>query len=250
MKQFSVSAACEIGCVRSNNEDMVLVGNKFIRNENYETTIPLDPISKKRYVFAIADGMGGHQAGEVASTDVLIDFDFFIYDLPERLSVSDFDEVVIEWLQSINRKIHLKGVSHPSLSDMGTTLVALVVYENRFFRLNCGDSRLYQLRNGRLTQLTTDHSLNTMMGESKHSNIITNCIGGGCTTSFMDIYDITDNLQSVDILLLCSDGLNDMVDDETICSMLMSGCRAADLAQAAIEAGGYDNVSACIVKID
>ena len=179
MKQFSVSAACEIGCVRSNNEDMVLVGNKFIRNENYETTIPLDPISKKRYVFAIADGMGGHQAGEVASTDVLIDFDFFIYDLPERLSVSDFDEVVIEWLQSINRKIHLKGVSHPSLSDMGTTLVALVVYENRFFRLNCGDSRLYQLRNGRLTQLTTDHSLNTMMGESKHSNIITNCIGGG-----------------------------------------------------------------------
>ena len=88
------------------------------------------------------------------------------------------------------------------------------------------------------------------MGESKHSNIITNCIGGGCTTSFMDIYDITDNLQSGDILLLCSDGLNDMVDDETICSMLMSGCRATDLAQAAIEAGGYDNVSACIVKID
>ena len=246
---IKVSASCQIGCVRSNNEDMILINGKFIRNDCLSTTLACDDSQKGRMVFAVADGMGGHQAGEVASEQALIDFDFFIKDLPSGLSICEFDEAIIKWLDSINRKIYLMGVDCPEQADMGTTLVALVLYEDRKYWLNCGDSRLYLYRNGELSQITVDHSLNTLVGESKHSNIITNCIGAGCTTSYIDIYDFTDDVKSGDTLLLCSDGLNDMIADETIASILQAGGDATQLCNAAIEAGGRDNVSVLLLNL-
>ena len=246
---IKVSASCQIGCVRSNNEDMILINGKFIRNDCLSTTLACDDSQKDRMVFAVADGMGGHQAGEVASEQALIDFNFFIKDLPGGLSICEFDEAIIKWLDSINRKIYLMGVDCPEQADMGTTLVALVLYEDRKYWLNCGDSRLYLYRNGELSQITVDHSLNTLVGESKHSNIITNCIGAGCTTSYMDIYDFTDDVKSGDTLLLCSDGLNDMIADETIASILQAGGDATQLCNAAIEAGGRDNVSVLLLNL-
>ena len=132
---------------------------------------------------------------------------------------------------------------------MGTTLVGLAYYCGHFYSLNCGDSRLYRLRNGSLKQLTTDHSLNNMLGSSKHSSIITNCIGGGNNHSYMDIVKMTDDVQYSDVYLLCSDGLSDMLDDQQIEVLLKSGGDADALCQAAIEAGGFDNVSACVIEV-
>ena len=248
MKYLNITACSKTGCVRSNNEDMMLVGNKFIRSDAYRNHFSITPSG--RYIMAVADGMGGHEAGEVASSSTLIDLQYFFYDLPKELDISGYQESMVGWLDSINRKLHSKGLANRAILDMGTTLVALAYYEGHLFRMHCGDSRLYLFRDGELKQLTVDHSLNTIMGEEKHSNIITNCIGAGCKTSFMEICDIGDEVKAGDILLLCSDGLNDMVSDKTIAQMLARGDEAEELAQAAVDAGGFDNVSTCVIKVE
>ena len=132
---------------------------------------------------------------------------------------------------------------------MGTTLVGLAFYAGDFFTLNCGDSRLYRFRDGELKQLTTDHSLNTMLGTTKHSSVITNCIGGGCTNSYIDVVRITDDILQGDKYLLCSDGLTDMVSNHQLTRLLNDGADADLLCETAIENGGLDNVSACLITI-
>ena len=227
---------------------MVLVGSSFIRNDAFRKTIELTP--EKRTVLAVADGMGGHQSGEVASSDTLHNLHFFFNDLPAGLTAGEFNEMMVVWLDSINNIIDSKGSVDERFKGMGTTLVGIVYYGGNFFSMNCGDSRLYRLRNGALQQLTTDHSLNNMLGSSKHSSIITNCIGGGCKNSYMDIVMMTDDIQPSDIYLLCSDGLSDMLSDQQIKEILKSGGDADALCEAAIEAGGFDNVSACVIEVE
>lgn len=248
MMNLNVTAASRVGCVRSNNEDMVLVGSSFIRNDNFSTKIELAP--GKRSLFAVADGMGGHKSGEVASSDTLHNLHFFFNDIPAGLNAGEFNEMMVVWLESVNLMIESKGHVDAKHKGMGTTLVGIARYGDDFFSMNCGDSRLYRLRNGSLEQLTTDHSLNNMLGSSKHSSIITNCIGGGCKHSYMDIVRMTDDFLPSDIYMLCSDGLSDMLDDQQIEIMLKSGGDADALCQAAIEAGGFDNVSACVIIVE
>ena len=247
MEQFSISAVSRIGCIRSNNEDMVLVWDQYIRNDSYRTEIY--PSSHDRFVIAVADGMGGHNAGEVASQETLTNLHFFINDMPVGLTSGALNEMMIEWLNSINKIIESKGVSNPSLCEMGTTLVGIIYYGHKYYWLNCGDSRLYRFRDGHLLQLSTDHSLNNVTGTKKHSNIITNCIGAGCHHSFIDMFEFTEDVLQGDIFVLCSDGLNDMIPDSEIERLLTNGSEANELCQAAIDAGGFDNVSVCVIKV-
>ena len=247
MSKFDITAASRVGCIRSNNEDMVLVWDRYIRNDSYRTEI--DTASLDRFVIALADGMGGHNAGEVASQETLSNLHFFINDLPSGMAPGDFYETICEWLNSVNIRIASRGVANPELADMGTTLVGIISYDHKFYWINCGDSRLYRYRDGQLKQLTTDHSLSNMTGTKRHSNIITNCIGAGCKTSFIDQYEFTDDIHSGDVFVLCSDGLNDMLPDEQIQQVLAEHAEANDLCQAAIDAGGYDNVSVCVIKV-
>ena len=108
---------------------------------------------------------------------------------------------------------------------------------------------MYRLRDGKLTQLSTDHSLNTLKGEKRHSNVITNCIGAGCKNSYLDMYEFTDDFLQGDTYMICSDGLSDMIYDDQIESLMQDGASANRLCEAAIEAGGYDNVSACVFSV-
>ncbi|MBQ8706132.1 MAG: serine/threonine-protein phosphatase [Paludibacteraceae bacterium] len=247
MSRIVLTAASRVGCVRSNNEDMVLAYDKFVRSEAYHTEFMTENVD--RFVIALADGMGGHNAGEVASADVLANLQFFLNDLPKGLSISEFNEVMVVWLDSVNKMINSKGHVNPSMSDMGTTLVAVLFYGAKYYWVNCGDSRLYRLRDGKLLQLSTDHSLNTLHGEKRHSNVITNCIGAGCKNSFIDMYEFTDDFLQGDTYMICSDGLNDMIHDEQIECLMQEGASANRLCEAAIEAGGYDNVSVCVFSV-
>jgi protein phosphatase len=86
------------------------------------------------------------------------------------------------------------------------------------------------------------------MGDQKHSSVITNCIGGGCTSSYIDVVHIVD-IQDGDTYLLCSDGLTDMMSDNRLSILLAEGADANDLCNAAIVRGGFDNVSACLIKV-
>ena len=248
MSKIVLTAASRVGNVRSNNEDMILAYDRFIRSDIYQTV--LAPENLDRFIVAVADGMGGHNAGEVASELVLQNLKFYFNDLPKGLTSGELEEVMNEWLQSIHQTVNARGRANKSMSEMGTTLVGLIYYGKRFFWLNCGDSRLYRLRDGQLEQLTTDHSLINANGEKKHSNVITNCIGAGCDDTFIDMIEFTNNFLPGDTYVLCTDGLNDMVPDEVIREMLVNGATANALCEEAINAGGFDNVSVCVLRVD
>lgn len=245
--KLSISAASYVGCVRQNNEDMILVNDKFIRNDKYWTMVDL--AESDRYLVALADGMGGHSSGEVASEDTLHNLQYYFSDLPSNMSVENFNEAIFEWLSSINNIIDSKGRSDQRFVGMGTTLVAFAYYNKHFYWMNCGDSRFYRMHGSALTQVSTDHSLSNLVGSDEPSNIITNCIGGGCKMSFIDMVQYTPDIVSGDVLLLCSDGLTDMLTDIEILDLLEKGADATKLCKAAEVAGGFDNVSACVIKV-
>lgn len=247
MSRIVITAASRVGCVRNNNEDMIFAYDKFVRSEAYQTEFMTENVD--RFVIALADGMGGHLAGEVASADTLENLRFFVSDMPKGLSVSEVNKTMEVWLDSIHKIITSKGHADPSMEGMGTTLVAVIYYEGKYFWINCGDSRLYRLRDGKLAQLTTDHSLNTLRGEKRHSNIITNCIGAGCKHTYMDMVEFTDDFRHGDVYMVCSDGLSDMVSDDVIEQMMINGVSANRLCEAAIEKGGFDNVSVCVFSV-
>ena len=242
MISLHITAASRTGCVRHQNEDMILVGNHFIRNDEFQAHVELT--KSDRLLIAVADGMGGHNRGDIASSDTLNNLHFFFHDLP-----TGFNEMIVDWLESINNFIASKGRADEQFKGMGTTLVALAYYEGEFYSMNCGDSRLYRLREGHLEQLTTDHSLSNLLGTEKRTSVITNCIGGGCTSSYIDIVKMTTDIMLGDCYLLCSDGLSDMLKDENISAILSEGGEANELCEAAIAHGGLDNVSCCVIKI-
>lgn len=244
---LEISSASRVGCVREQNEDMILVDSHFVRDDDYKTHVTLN--HNDRYIIAVADGMGGHNRGDVASSDVLYNLQFYYHDIPSGLNASEFNEAIVGWLEGINNFVASKGRADEQFKGMGTTLVGMAYYAGDFYSLNCGDSRLYRFRNGELTQLTTDHSLNTMLGSAKHSSIITNCIGGGCGHSYIDLVRMTEDVRPDDRYLLCSDGLTDMVSDAHITRLLADGANANMLCEAAIKNGGLDNVSCCVITI-
>ena len=248
MSHLHITASSRVGCVRTNNEDMILVKDSFLRNGKDHYVFDVE--EEKQLLLALADGMGGHNCGEVASSDVLHNLRYFFNDLPSNLSSNVFTDAIYSWLTSICRTIDTKGHSDPIFQNMGTTLVALAYIGGEYYWMNCGDSRFYRLHNGELKQLTTDHSLSQMMGRKEHSSLIVNCIGGGCKESYIDIEKCTDEVEVGDVLLLCSDGLTDMIDDETIKGQLAAGFDADALCQLADDAGGCDNVSVVVIHVE
>lgn len=227
---------------------MILANDSFVRSDVLQTELMTE--NRDRFVVAVADGMGGHNAGEVASEMTLANLRYYVNDLPQGMTSIELEEAILEWFHSINNTVNSHGQVNKEQANMGTTLVAILYYQNKYYWMSCGDSRLYRLRDGKMEQLTTDHSLNTLSGQTKHSNVITNCIGAGCTHAYLDLMDMTEDVLPGDAYLLCSDGLNDMVPDVDIERLLAEKVTANALCEAAIEAGGYDNVSACVLYFE
>ena len=122
MSVFLITASSQMGCVRKNNEDMILVNDKFLRDDEIESTI-IDDSNSTTTIVSIADGMGGHHAGEVASSDTLHSLQYFANDLPKGMTIAEFTEIMMKWFDNINLTIDTKGRINPEMSLMGTTLV-------------------------------------------------------------------------------------------------------------------------------
>lgn len=239
------------GMVRSHNEDAVY-GNASLG------------------LAILADGMGGYNAGEVASgmatTLLASNFAGLIPDAkPQAVDASGRRVAHLHLEQEIgnaNLAIFNAAQSQPQYAGMGTTLVCAWFYDNKLSLAHVGDSRLYRLREGLLEQLTRDHSLlqeqidSGMITpeEARHSqnkNLVTRALGvePGVEVEINDF-----EVMAGDIYLLCSDGLNDMVEDEEISLTLQTlgsnlGLAADQLIQMANDNGGRDNVSVILVKI-
>jgi protein phosphatase len=209
-------------------------------------------------VYVVCDGMGGAAAGEIASS---IAVDELLRQLTSGREAGDpLPELAEKAVCAANNAIFSRAQRNHRLNGMGTTLVALVVEERRVWVLNVGDSRCYRLRNGRIEQLTLDHSLveeQVRMGRMSQSealrsplrNVITRALGTqNCVTP--DCFEF--RAEPGDVFMLCSDGLTRELTDATLESILSTNLalqdRCARLIQAAKKAGGHDNITCVLVQ--
>jgi protein phosphatase len=240
--QFSCAARTDVGIVRSGNEDNYLM-------------------LAERGVFIVADGMGGHAAGEVASEMAvrLISRDLgTVRGLPDE----EVAERMRQAIRGANAAIYERTLTEHDKRGMGTTATALVLMPNRFLLGHVGDSRAYRLREGRFEQLTKDHSYVQEQVDAglltpeqarvhPYSNVITRCVGANQDV-IPDTYG--GDLRAGDVVLLASDGLTGMLEDEHIHKILEAPGGPQDWVDAMINdanrRGGLDNITAIIVKID
>ncbi len=233
----------DTGRVRSSNQDCVYC------EENAIGGFP--------NLFLVADGMGGHKAGDTASRMCIEEVVKQIMNTGCTTPVSVFEQAV----RAANLAIYNKSHAFVELEGMGTTLVCATVEGNVAYVGNVGDSRLYHLH-GSLKQITVDHSLVEEMVQSgeiqkdemrthPNKNIITRALGTD-TSVRLDCFEI--EVQEGDVLLLCSDGLTNMLEDEEIEKIILehkSDMREVGerLIERANEAGGKDNISVVLIRL-
>lgn len=241
------AAKTDLGLVRENNED------------KFEFFIPDDPVvlATKGRVYALADGMGGHSAGQIAAELALNVFIRSYYadgddriELSLKRAISEANNYVVEMAKSV-----------PGRNGMGATLIAAIIRENLSYVAWVGDSRGYLLRNGALELVTEDHSwvaeqvrAGTMTEEAAEAspfrNVITRSIGGAPTAE-PDIVAL--ELTPGDRLLLCSDGLSGMLSSSQIQELLGFGApsvAAWRLVDEANQHGGRDNITVFVLEVE
>lgn len=246
--KYEVEAISDRGCVRGNNEDMILLGAKLLRDGRDVMQQELG--GQDILLCAVADGMGGHNAGEVASQMVLEKLCSALPSTADCFDASSLKERITGICIAIHGDLLKSDEGNDKSKGMGTTLVGLLYHRGNLYSLNVGDSRLYRFRRGFLMQITKDHSLREVSGDDTiPSNIILNSFGA-VEKFFIDIDDVS--VLSGDIFILCSDGLSDMITDDEMEAIIKerqhSCCQY--LVDAAKEKGGKDNVSVICAKIE
>lgn len=241
-----INAISDIGNVRQNNEDMILVGNEFLRDtfKNYEFDFES---SEQPFLIAIADGMGGHKGGAYASEIVLTEMNKVICNLKGKFSNEYLKDFLNERITAIHTKLLDEGANNLEKTGMGSTFVGVLFFQNSIFLINIGDSRLYRFREEILTQLSRDHSLSEMTNNpDAPKNIIVNSFGAG-QKIFFDFEDISNRILHNDKILLCSDGLNSELEDDEIESLISDTLNPIRLVSAVKSKEGNDNVSVIII---
>lgn len=237
------AARTDVGMIRSGNED------NFAVSSNGEHGL-----------FIVADGMGGHAAGEVASEMAVQTVE------RELANVRDLDNRVTgdrvkEALKKANRTIHDRTITEVDKQGMGTTASVLLMSGHRYLIGQVGDSRVYMLRDGALQQITKDHSYVQEQVDAgfltpeqaryhPYSNVITRCVGASPDVE-PDLYQ--GEVRVGDLFLVASDGLTGMVDDRRLQMLLMSRAeperKVHSLISEANGRGGLDNITAIIVQV-
>lgn len=233
------------------------VGKRRNTNQDYASVFT----NQKGFTLALlADGMGGHRAGDVASHDT-------VEELGSKWQASDIadSEKAAQWLiqhiQEQNTTIFERGQANPDLNGMGTTLEAVALFDDQFTLAHVGDSRTYLLRDKELIQLTEDHSLvnilvktgeitKEMAANHPRRNVVTRSIG---MPGAVEVDVVTHFSASQDRLILCSDGLTNMVDEQTIQTYIETSSSLEEAVQrlitAANENGGVDNITVLLIDL-
>jgi protein phosphatase len=212
---------------------------------------PNEPFARSGALALVADGMGGHAAGEVASRLAADIIRSGYYDL-----VGTVPEVLATCLEAANRAIYQRGKADPKCAGMGTTCTVIAVRDDMVYLGHVGDSRAYILRDGHLRQISQDHSVvaelvrnGTMTAseamQSPYRNLVIRALGTAATVEPL-IWSEGLPLRAGDVIVLCSDGLSDLLADRIIAESVrrlapLEACHA--LISAALEKGGTDNIS-------
>jgi serine/threonine protein phosphatase PrpC len=213
-------------------------------------------------LFLVSDGMGGHRGGAIAAGIVAEDLPVMIENALDRLKVGTprtVRSLLKRMIAEQSKQLQLEGISETGYKDMGATLVIALLRKGRCFVANIGDSRAYLLRNGRMVQLTRDHSVVSELvekGRIEPEEAVNNDAWGQITRYIgmeekarSHVRSFT--LKKADRILLCTDGLTDMLDDAKIAAILTADtdpqAACESLVAAANKAGGYDNVTALLI---
>jgi protein phosphatase len=269
--RIEFGAVSHAGKVREKNEDHFLISKISRKQEILVTNVPGEHIpalpEEDGYGMIVADGMGGMAAGEVASRMAITTALNLIQKSPKwgfkinKKEARELFERVSQHLRDIDETLTARSEADYRLFGMGTTLTAAYSAGADLFIIHLGDSRAYLFRKGSLRQLTKDHTLAQAMADAgyispedvpRHTkrNVLTNFLGGHHGHVKADVRWL--RVADGDLLLLCSDGLHDMVDDASIADILVEHTVPSEAAQAlldkALERGGKDNVTVIVAR--
>lgn len=256
LQMISYGQQSDPGRVRENNEDHSLI---------LDCSLPGYDAGRLGTLFAVADGMGGHAAGEVASRmaceTIQAEYGFGPPVVNGRLTPKMLQQRLRRAVECANRRIRQQALQSGRLAGMGTTLSAMVLFKDHLLIGHVGDSRIYRLRERRLKRLTTDHTETQALFDAGYldtaeadvdprRHILTQAVG--CEENMETIEMRIEPLAEQDTFLLCSDGLHDMLSDRQIAQILNAHPtpRAAGrkLVEEALAAGGEDNVTVIVVQ--
>ena len=242
---FEYFAQTDPGLIRDNNEDSVVIDDE-------------------NQLVVLADGMGGYNAGEVASamatSFVKAELGRWLQEGGHEASSRELKRAMEICIDNANRSIFNSANANPAYAGMGTTLVMAVFVGTRAMIGHVGDSRCYRLRGANLQQLTRDHSLLQeqidagLISEEQakfatHKNLVTRALGVEDTV-LLEVNEF--RIEDGDIYLFCSDGLSDMVSDERLAAILQSASSLEELSSALVDAanssGGRDNISVILTQ--
>ncbi len=238
---MQVVSKTHVGLVRENNEDAILV--------------------REPYLFAVADGMGGYAAGEIASRSTIKAFEAATYSLRHTQEEQNIRSILLDAFDKANAHVYKMAVSNEKYAGMGTTLTALYLPgDGTAYCCHIGDSRLYLYRDGVLRQMTCDHTyVSDLQLQGKitaeeafvhpQRHILLRALG---VDEKIKADSLRFELQAHDRLLLCSDGLSDMLRDAEIAALI--GCADAEeaagkLLEQSLDNGGRDNVSLVLIDL-
>lgn len=228
----------DIGLVRETNED------------SYVCSPP--------HLFIVADGMGGHVAGEIASKLAVKTVNSYIQ---EHVGKDNLESLLKQAIIQANTSIYQMALSKEDFSGMGTTVTAVYIDGKKLHWGHVGDSRIYLLRNGEFRQITNDHSLVWELVQSgsitredaqnhPKRNILTRAVGTSC---LINVDTGTLSWEAGDVVLMCTDGLTNMVSEEEICKLMQrKDCDPSSIVEQLVmqakNAGGFDNITTILLK--
>ena len=270
--RVEVAGLSHAGRVRPNNEDHFLISRFSRRLETLETNVPKEEIPTRvdeiGYAMLVADGVGGAAAGEVASKLAISTLVHLVLQTPDWFLRVDQDP----WMQELMRRTTVRyeqvnavlteqARTHPDLHGFATTLTLVGSLGRKLLVGHVGDSRAYQIRNGRLSLLTRDHTMAQTLAAAglmpteqvathRMRHILLNALGDPSRPVKPDVHEHT--IDDGDCLLVCSDGLTDMVDEKLIAKILATGELAKQICEhlvdEALRAGGKDNVTTVFAR--
>jgi len=233
----------DVGLMRAKNEDSMFVSD--------------DPVGTLPNLYAVSDGMGGHNAGEVASREAVRHFVGRIREL--SYGAEDYLDILVEGVSYANRKVFEMSLSDRRLRGMGTTFSACSIAGGKIYIAHVGDSRVYMSSARGISQLTADHTFVSEMIRAggltpeealihEKRGVLTRAVG---TSPEVQIDASVFELPEACVILLCSDGLTNVLSDSHIQSVLQSGDAEAMVSQliaGANENGGPDNITAVVIQ--
>jgi protein phosphatase len=269
VKTFGVT---DKGRVRASNEDQFLIAELTKTMRMWQSSLPDQKAQfgdERGHLFLVADGMGGHQGGEQASALAVLAIQQFTLNTLKWFFEANRQEaqsVLAQFqtaLRQADRRVRAEAAEHQELSGMGTTVTMAYHLDSQLCIVHVGDSRAYLMRDDELHQLTRDHTLMADLLKSgaiqpadvathRFRHVITNVIGGKDSDVRVEAHAL--EARAGDRLLLCSDGLTEMVDDDAIGRTLLAEpdpeAACTTLLSLANDAGGRDNITVVVVRFD